>query len=60
MTEKGLLYTVPETITHQRNLFQGFLVGWYHDPKMKLSDKCLENDRIEDDFAYIMKMVFME
>ena len=60
MEEKGLLYSVPDTIFHQRNLYQGFLVGWYHDPNIKISDKCLENDRIVDDFAYIMKMVFME
>ena len=46
--EKGLWYTVPQTIDQVRNLFSGFLVGFYHDPTKALDEQCLDLSQEKD------------
>ena len=30
--ESGMLWTIPQYVEHQRNYFEGFIVGYYHNP----------------------------
>ena len=39
--ESGMIYTIPQSIEHKRNYFEGFLVGFYHNPNAVVGEQCL-------------------
>ena len=30
--ENGMIWSVHQSVVHERNFFEGFIVGYYHDP----------------------------
>ena len=52
-----MIYTIQESIEHNRNFFEGSLVGFYHDPKAMVGDQCLAGN-ITDDYGFIMKIIY--
>ena len=57
--ESGMLWTIPQYVEHQRNYFEGFIVGYYHNPQAKVGDECLRG-KIEKDYAFIMEQIYEE
>ena len=55
--DKGLLYTIPETRDQLRSMFEGFVVGFYHDPEVGIDSKCLDSS-IEGDLEFVLNMIF--
>ena len=58
-TEDGMLYTVPQTIDQAKNFFAGFLIGFYHDNRMQISEKCLE-DKFVNDVEFIYRLFYKQ
>ena len=41
-SESGMIYSIPQSIEHKRNYFEGFLVGFYHNPNAMVGEQCLQ------------------
>jgi hypothetical protein len=52
-----MMYTISQSIEHNRNFLEGYLVGFYHNPNAKVGDQCF-NGEINDEYAFIMKVIF--
>ena len=55
--EAGMFYTVPETAFQIKELYTGFLVGFYHDPRALPSLECLD-ESVEGDLEYVLDMIY--
>ena len=46
-----------DTLDQSRNFFAGFQVGFYHDPKIDLSPRCLDQT-ISKDAEFVLNLVY--
>ena len=55
--EDGLVYNVAQTLDQFKNFVAGFMVGFYHDQRKKVSDKCMSID-MADHVRFILMIIY--
>ena len=40
--EDGMIWNVHQSVNHERDYFEGFIVGFYHDPYAKVGEQCFK------------------